>query len=146
MKTHTIMILLFLFYFFCLTGCENKKKTYEHQMDDIRIDKIVINYQDLDVETPMRIDCEDFDSYFNNSIKTRVINDFEVTNKLVNYINEAKENNKKVPQIDVRFKMIITYSDGTIKEFCGNDFAIEVDKSNYQIDINFLNYIKSIIK
>ncbi|UUW10974.1 hypothetical protein NLG42_09185 [Flavobacterium plurextorum] len=144
MKTHTIMILLF--HFFCLTGCENNKKTNERQMDDIRIDKIVINYQDLDVETPIRIDCEDFDNYFNKSIKTRVINDFKVINKLVNYISEAKENNKKVSQIDVRFKMRITYSNGTIKEFCGNDFAIEVDKSNYQIDMNFLNYIKSILK
>lgn len=145
MKTHTLMILI-LFHFFCLTGCGNNQKPNELQLDDINIDKIIINYQDLDIETPIRISCEDFNSYFNSNIKRKVINDSMVIKKIENYLNEAKVNNKRASQIDVRFKMIITYSDGTTKEFCGNESAIEEDKLNYQIDVNFSSYIKSILK
>lgn len=145
MKTHTLIILI-LFHFFCLTGCGNNQKPNKLKLNNLSIDEIVINYQDLDVETPIRINCEDLESYFNKSIKTRVINDSMVIKKIANYINDSKNNNKSASEIDVRFKMIFTYSDGTIKEFCGNEYAIEVDKSNYQLDINFSSYIKSILK
>lgn len=144
MKTH-VLIILFVFHFFCLTGCEKKKKN-ELKLDDIKISKIIIHYQCLDVETPIRIDCEEFNNYFNKGIKTIVIDDSKIINKLVNYLNEAKVNNKRASQIDVRFKMIIIYSNGTIKEFCGNESVIEIDKSNYQINVKFSNYIKSILK
>lgn len=145
MKTHTLIILI-LFHFFCLTGCGNNQKPNTLKLKNLSIDEIVINYQDLDAETPIRINCEDLESYFNKSIKKRVINDSLVIKRIANYINDSKNNNKSASEIDVRFKMIFTYSDGTIKEFCGNEYAIEVDKSNYQLDINFSSYIKSILK
>lgn len=145
MKTHTLIILI-LFLFFCLAGCGNNQKPNKLKLINLSIDEIVINYQDLDVETPIRINCEDLESYFNKSIKKRVINDSMVIKKIANYISDSKNNNKSASEIDVRFKMIFKYSDGTIKEFCGNEYAIEVDKSNYQLDINFSNYIKFILK
>ena len=141
-----IFRILILFNFFCLTGCRDNQKLNKLKLNNFSIDEIVINYQDLDVETPIRINCEDLESYFNKSIKKRVINDSMVIKKIANYINETKNNNKSVSEIDVRFKIIFTYSDGTTKEFCGNEYAIEVDKSNYQLDVKFSSYIKSILK
>ena len=59
-----------LFQFACLIGCGNNQKPQELQLKP-HIIKIAIEYQNLDIETPIRIDCKNFNTYFNNNIKVR---------------------------------------------------------------------------
>ena len=134
-----------LLQFACLIGCGNNQKPQELQLKP-HIIKIAIEYQNLDIETPIRIDCENFNTYFNNNIKVKVIDDSVNINKLSNYINQTKNKGKKAPKIDVRFKMKIIYSDGKNKEICGNESAVEIGELDYLVDVDFSHYLESILK
>jgi len=123
-------------------NCQNSKN--EFISDDVI--KITITYEDLDIETPIRINCENFHSYFNNSFRTKTIQDYKIIKKLSGYINEAIIDKNTAFKVDVRYKMKVLYRDGKIKEICGNESVIEIDGEVHLINHNFSNYLKILLK
>ena len=98
---------LFCLLFFILSGFENyqKQNLYSNSSE---IKQIEIRYVDFDIETPIRIDCQIF-NYFGKDIKLKKIEDAKTISKILNFLENANENETKVG-IDVRFKMKIKYN------------------------------------
>ena len=124
-------------------NCQNSKN--EFKADDVI--KITITCEDLDIETPIRINCENFHSYFKNSFRTKTIQDYKIIKKLLGYINEAdNSDNNKDFKVDVRYKIKVLYKDGMIKEICGNEAVNEIDGKVHLVNHNFSNYLKILLK
>jgi hypothetical protein len=141
----TIIYKGILFLFILISNIERgNSQNLKDKIENNHITMITINYVAFDTETPLRIDCKHFYSYFYNTFKTKKIYDCKIISKITNYLSENKKDNKKAFPVDVRFRIKIYYSDKTIKEICGNKSVIEIDGKEYIISPDFLNYLLSI--
>lgn len=118
----------------------------KNRIENNHISMITINYVAFDTETPFRIDCKHFYSYFYNTFKTKKIHDCEIISKITNYLNENKNDSQKAFPVDVRFRIKIYYSNDTVIEVCGNDSVMEIDGKQHIINRDFLNYLKILLK
>ena len=134
---------LFCLLFFILSGFENyqKQNLYSNSSE---IKQIEIRYVDFDIETPIRIDCQIF-NYFGKDIKLKKIEDSKTISKILNFLENANENETKVG-IDVRFKMKIKYNSGKTEEICGNEAFIGMKNKQYLMDKSFLDCLLKLLK
>lgn len=134
---------LFCVLFLTLTGFENYQKSNPYLYSS-EIKQIKIQYVAFDTETPIRIDCSNF-NYFGNGLKLRKIEDAKTISQILYFLENANEKNSKVG-IDVRFKMKIEYNSGETKQICGNEAFIEMENKQYLVTKDFLNCLKKLLK
>ena len=129
---------LFCMFLLTLTGSEKYQKPNQYLYSS-EVKQIGIQYVDFDTETPIRIDCSNF-NYLGKGLKLKKIEDVKTVSKILNFLENANENKSKVG-IDVRFKMIIEYNSGKTKEICGNEVFMGMENKQYLMDKDFLNYL-----
>jgi hypothetical protein len=141
----TIIYKSILLLFILISNIEiGNSQNLKNKIENNHITMITINYVASDTETPLRIDCKHYYSYFYNTFKTKKIKDCKIISKINNYLNEVKKDNQKAFPVDVRFRIKIYYSDKTIKEICGNKSVIEIEGKEHLMNQEFFNYLLSI--
>lgn len=85
------------------------------------IEKIVIHYVDLQIETPFDVTCENFDNFFSSSYKAKIISNKNQLRKFADYLAHCDVLDG-AKNVDVRVKAVITYFDGKTTVLCMNKF------------------------
>jgi hypothetical protein len=105
-------------------------------------DKIIIKYVDLELETPMCINCDSFETSF--KYDSLIINDNKLLKKLVNNLSSLKTLKKKY-HVDTRIKIICYKEGNVIDKFCLDGIGIMHNTSVYSVNKKLLYDIKKII-
>jgi hypothetical protein len=136
-------ITLVFIVFFGILGCSNKNTNI---VQNKNISKIEISYVDLgNYLTPYAISCDYFgNNFFKDNIKKKIITIEKELNEIAFYLNETKQKNKIVKNIDVRFKMIVHYKNKKTDTICGSGNTIKVDRINYLISKKFSSLLYKI--
>lgn len=109
-----------------------------------RINKIVIEHVEYDLETVYKINCQDFEKRFGSSIHKHVLTQMTDINKFYEFEKKVKINKKKYHP-DVRVKIILYKENGTKDVLCtdgGN--SAELNGTPVLISDEFANYIKKV--
>lgn len=106
------------------------------------ITKINIEFVNVDIETPFRIKCDNFNVYFQNEIDSVLINDNEL---ILEFANEIKKLNKtdlsKYSLPDTRIKIKLVYTD-KISYLCIDRFVVEKDDGVYVLSESLRGLLK----
>lgn len=106
------------------------------------ITKINIEFVNVDIETPFRIKCDNFNVYFQNEIDSVLINDNEL---ILEFANEIKKLNKadlsKYSLPDTRVKIKLVYTD-KISYLCIDRFVVEKDDGVYVLSESLRGLLK----
>jgi hypothetical protein len=129
--------------FFLLNGFSGKQ-TLQSDLDSKNIKQIQIRYVDFDIETPIRIECSNF-NYFNDAIKIKKIKDVKKVSELLNFLKTAVKN-KRNNGLDTRFKLRLEYNSGKIEEICGNEAFIEIANEQFLVSKEFSKYLNKLLK
>lgn len=96
------------------------------------IKSLTIKYVDFDIETPMRINCEDFEYKFKSSIHNVQVTDTLLLKTFFNIKKELKLDTTNY-FADVRAKILIHYVNNTTDTLCvGSLGIIYNDRAMYQ--------------
>jgi len=109
-----------------------------------KINKILIEHVDYDLETVYKINCRDFEKQFGSSMHKRVVTNISDIHRFCEFEKKLKVNNKKYHP-DVRVKIIIYKDDGTKDILCsdGGNYA-ELNGNPMLINDDFIAFIKKI--
>lgn len=144
------MIKYFLILILLLSSCNKQDRTGSIKSTEATenlVNKIYIRYQDLDIETPIRIECDSFESYFQGNLENIEIGDQDKINKILLLLKKCSANEKyNTFNIDVRYKMNLYYSDNHIEHVCGNALLINIKGNIYKVEDNLLKLINSLSK
>ena len=110
------------------------------------VSKVVIKHTGLDMETPIRIDCNSLESYFQGNIKDTKIVDEDKIDKVQIFLKQCSANKKYDNyNIDVRYTINLYYINNEIEQICGNSTLIEIRGSIYKVDENALELLNSLV-
>lgn len=114
----------------------------ERQQQKNKIEKVTLHYVELEIETPFRISCENFEDFFSSSYKTVVINDSKQLNKFEDFLSHC-EVLDSVKKIDVRVKALITFGNKKSSSFCMDKFNnLILDNQSINPNEDIIAFIK----
>ena len=132
----TIAVTALLLFILCGFTCK------ERQQQKNKIEKVTLRYVDLQIETPLRISCENFEDLFSSSYKTVIINDAKQLTKFEDFLSHC-EVLDSVKKIDVRVKALITYSYKKSSSLCMDKFNnLLLDNKSINANENIVAFIK----
>jgi hypothetical protein len=105
------------------------------------IQKLVINYVDYDIETPIRINLNDFYNSFSVELKEFIVNkknDLVTFNKLFQELVPDSNN----PKLDTRLIVEIHFTDKTVKYMGMDRFRIQIDQQIYKLSSELFDFIE----
>ena len=141
MNKYYIILILFSL------SCSKQDKTSSNKLTENIVSKIVVKYQDLDIETPIRIDCDSLESYFQENIGSMEITNKDKINKILSLLKQCSANEKsEISNIDVRYKINLYYSNKQIEYVCGNRVLINIKGIVYKVDYNSLKLINTLLE
>jgi hypothetical protein len=127
----TICSLVLIFFSFFVLSCKGQK-----------VEKIIIHYVKLDIETSFRVSCDNFENFFSDGYKTVVIKDNNKLKEFSNYLShsDVSDSTKK---IDVRVKIIVTYANKKNSFICMDRFYnLLLDNKSITANQNIIAFIK----
>ncbi len=109
-------------------------------------DSIVIEFINLNIETPISISCNDFDDTFGKEAKKVTISDTNIIKTIVNKLEKIKAKNIQSNEPDVRVKINIHCTNVSFQTVCFGRFSqIVIDGRYYEDTESFTKYILSIL-
>ncbi|MCJ8167591.1 hypothetical protein MKJ04_22300, partial [Pontibacter sp. E15-1] len=84
---------------------------------EIKLRKIKISYVDVNITTPFRINCRNFDESFGNQIQKVTVVDQKDLNKISRKIDKLKLS-QNTAHPDVRIKLYLHYTNATTDTIC----------------------------
>jgi hypothetical protein len=131
------IILYFILLLFC-TYDSNK------QLD---ISYIEIKTVGFDILTPIDINCDDFESYFNSDIIVIYITNTKNIQKILHFVCSLKEDtNTNISNVDTRTKLLIHYNNFTTDTICMDSGNLIINNKPYIVTEEFANYIDETCK
>jgi hypothetical protein len=128
-----ILIMVTLSLMFMIDSCNSQEMI-----------KIKMRYVSLDILTPIEIDCNSFDTLFNNQISTIEIINKEDIDAIQREVKNLKiDTTNYLP--DVRVKLEVIYPD-SIKVYCLSNFGLSVDGKGYILSDTLLNVLRQYMK
>jgi hypothetical protein len=105
------------------------------------IEKIEIYKVDFDRTSIVRVDCNDFQSFFKKLVKNSVVKSKKELLILKNYLNELEEDpDGYLP--DVRAKIIIHYTNETKDTLCLSDLGIIFNGKSMIVHDDLKNFVE----
>lgn len=147
MKTINILsITILLFFVFSCNQSANQEKPdlnvveFEKEKQskiDNSIKRIDIKFVDIEIETPYRITCDNFESFFQDEIDSVSISDDKNISEFISEIGKLnKADLSKYSLPDTRIKISIIYND-SISEMCLDRFVLSNQKDLYVLSETF---------
>ncbi len=139
MKIIAIIFLISLLGPISISAWSQNPKSY-------KIVVMTIRYEEMDTETPMRIDCNTFPYYFGNSCKIISIRDSTFLHSFLMQLNSTKESHSNY-QPDVRIQIGLFFNDGITRMLCvGGDYKILIyDSKKLEYNSDLIKPILDII-
>ncbi|EKT3966586.1 hypothetical protein NTJ12_001653 [Flavobacterium psychrophilum] len=126
MNKTILLILIYILY-----SCETPKET--------NISEIIVYKVNLNIDTSIEVDCNDFQSTFSKKIKTYSIKDKIILNKLYFLLKKTKKSKENI-SLDVRKKIIILYKNKTSDTLCIDRFNIMINSQLIEINNDLLDF------
>lgn len=87
------------------------------------IDKVIIKKVDLDTDTFVRVDCDNFETSFKESIMTIEVTEKSKLKEFKKIIDLLKPNDSSA-KVDTRIKVLIFQSNGSVDTLCVDRFNL----------------------
>lgn len=108
-----------------------------------RNDYIIIKYVSFDIETPIRVNCDDFFAAFNQEIKTIKITQKEELNRLSHILNELKpDTSRYLPDVRVKVKI---FRSGKTETICLDRNSLLLNGKTYILSPKLNKFIEQMI-
>lgn len=108
---------------------------------------IKVKYVDIDIGTPMNVNCGDFENYFGDEIKIKRIVKKRQIDKTINSINKFLKSAKRyVEPCDVRIKILIKMPNGLEQTFCMGKLTSSFEGINYVNNHKMVSIILNTLK
>ena len=120
-------------FFNCTTKSEHNKIVYT---------RMVIKYVDLDILTPIDVDCNNFESFFNDEIKVKIITDTLLINEFVTELNRLPSDSITP---DTRITVILSGNSLNERRLCIDKFNTLDGNNNYSSSENILKIIDKLL-
>ncbi len=124
---------LLIIFTFIFSTC-NAQNSYE----------IKLSYVDLDIMTPISVDCSNFDILFNSQIKTSTISNKSDIDSIVYFINKLKVDTSDYTP-DVRVKLELRQQSKS-QIYCLSKFSICHNNKSYFLPVNLIKIIEKHLK
>lgn len=122
-----------------LLGC---KSTGLDSIDTKDLQKVEVQYVNIEVITPVSVNCNEFERYFDVARMSRKI--FAKTSqweRFITEINRVIRNGKRFNEpVDVRMKVFLHYHTG-VRIICIGHTLISLDDHTYVVDDSFRAFI-----
>jgi len=120
-----------------LSNC-HQKSAVNHPKNDIN--KIVVKWVDFDMETVIRIECDQFENSFGGGyFKTSISSEKEISN-MINMIKVLKRMDNAY-QPDVRGKMWLYHSNNTIDTICFSNIVLRFKNQSYETPPQLIKFL-----
>jgi len=107
-----------------------------------KYNKIIVEYVDFEILTPIRIDCKIFNNYFKDDIIRK-----EVKNKdeliEISQIIQGLQSDTANYSPDIRLKMLL-YSDNKMDTLCMSDIGVIFNKKSMLVPDKLLEFVSKI--
>lgn len=123
-----IIIITLLFY-----GCKAQN-----------IPKMKLDYVNLDIMTPIKVECDYFEVFFNSQIKSVSIDKQTDIDSIINMVNNLKVNTSKYLP-DVRVQLEISYANKS-KIYCLSKMGMYSEGISYILPDKLLDILKKHMK
>jgi len=133
------MFTLVLLFALCAFTCQRNQN--EKLMID-SLDKAIISFVDLEIESPIHIDCDSLRSYFGSEVLTLPIDDRPFLDSLATIISNLRPSNKGFTP-DVRMVVEMHYSNGGKRVLCMSDIALAFDGKEMEFEPSLLSLLES---
>ncbi|MCD8740517.1 hypothetical protein LT679_07875 [Mucilaginibacter roseus] len=97
-----------------------------------------ISYQ---TETMFKISCEKFDTYYADKWRSKTISDKASLDKL-NDLLESLQKTDNAYEPDVRVKLLLTNTDGSIDTVCLDDKITRYKNASYETSVELANFVQ----
>lgn len=115
----------------------------EHETE--RIDELNVEYVSLSIMTPLRVDCDEFETFFNKSILRKKICSREVLDKFSSQLLNLKEiDSNYYPLPDTRIKIEGLVND-YIQIICIGNLVVRYRNKSYINDKEFKQLLLSLL-
>jgi len=107
-----------------------------------KYNKIIVEYVDFEILTPIRIDCNNFNNYFKEDI---IIKEIKANDDLIEISTIIKklESDTTGYKPDIRLKMFL-YSDNKIDTLCMSDIGVIFNKKSMFVPDRLLEFVSKI--
>jgi hypothetical protein len=117
-----------------IISCGNTKSSKNvNELPSAKINKIEVLYSGFSIQTPFRIECDNFNSYFKRTLKQNIITDKTILDIITKQLETIESKTPIQRGVDTRFKLKLYYEDGTIEYICGNEAFIKRKGLVYEI-------------
>lgn len=126
-----------LFIFALLINCSTKS-----EQGETIYTKMEIKYVDLNILTPIEIDCTSFESFFNEDVKNKVITDKSVIKKFVSVLNQLP-----IDSIcpDTRIMVVLYDNKHNKQKICIDKFSVFDGSNRYSNTESLLKIINEVL-
>ena len=136
-----INIYLFVCQLILFFSCANIQK---NEID--RIDELNVEYVSLSILTSSRVDCKEFESYFNKSILRKKISSREILDEFSSYLRNLNEiDSNYYPYPDTRIKIEVSVND-SIQIICIGNLVVRFEDKSYINDKKFKQLLSSMLE
>lgn len=127
-------------------ACNNAKNkdTAKVISKENNVIELIIFYENLTTQTFTRVSCNELEQTFDEGLRKKVLKDKNSIGEIIKLIDRTIQQKNYTDNIDVRFKMILTYQSKERDTICGNGSVISVKNKNYRIDKDFTNLLKNL--
>ncbi len=128
----SIFTLSLIFFSLFIFACKEERE----------IDSMSIHFVDMNIETPMRVSCSNFEMLFAGSYDTTFITNEQVLSKFESYLSDCKQSDSD-KEIDVRVKAVINFSDKKKSILCLDKFDnVVIDDRLVKANKAFAGFIR----
>jgi len=121
------LILIFVIFF----SCKMKK-----------VARIEVYKVDFDIETFIKVDCENFNKYFNSQIDTVIVSDKKNIAHFSNLLQGLTPDSSNYTP-DVRAKIVIVYDDASTETLCLSKLGVLLNNESFLGENNLVNFVES---
>jgi hypothetical protein len=112
---------------------------------NISCDTLLVKYVDLDIATPISVECAGFETYFESSIKQKVLKE-SACRILVEHLTRLESASQIFSTFpDTRIKIQIVQNDSLVEEVCVGYNLVHYKGKNYAVDEKLRNYIQEVV-
>lgn len=107
-----------------------------------KYNKIIVEYVDFEILTPIHIDCNNFNSYFKENMVRKEIKSKDELFEISTIIKKMQSDTAGYKP-DIRLKMVL-FSDNKIDTLCMSDIGVVFNKESMLVPNKLLEFVQKI--